>query len=73
MNPDQLTAQERIDLLQEAAIYMDTVLELISAAVKDTPLENRAECYILPHLRDWMSVESCSITNLIEEMESLKS
>jgi len=39
--------------------------------VKDTPSANRAECYILPHLKDWMGVHSCSITNLIEEMEAL--
>ena len=69
MNLDNLTTQERIELLQEAAKSLDNVLYLISEAVKDTPLENRAECYILPHLKDWMSNHSCSIDNLILEME----
>ena len=69
MNLDQLTAQERIDLLQEAAKSLDNVLYLISEAVKDTPAEKYADAYILPHLRDWMSNHSCSIDNLMLEIE----
>ena len=63
---------ERIETLDAAEEALVEAIALIEAAVKGSPEENRAEHYILPHLRSWLadSIGSsyCSIKDLRSAM-----
>jgi hypothetical protein len=41
---------DRIALLEEAQGLLKEALDLIRQAVRDTPIENSAESYLIPHL-----------------------
>jgi hypothetical protein len=67
-----LTTGERIDLLLDAQRNLETAIQQISDAVKDTCVEDRAEAYTLPHLQGWASDLTNQPGNLDELMNELE-
>jgi hypothetical protein len=67
-----LTTGERIDLLLDAQRNLETAIQQIRDAVKNTCVENRAEAYTLPHLEGWASDLTNQPGNLDELMNELE-
>jgi hypothetical protein len=67
-----LTTGDRIDLLLDAQRNLETAIQQIRDAVKDTCVEDRAEAYILPHLAGWASDLTNQPGNLDELMNELE-
>lgn len=64
--------QERIDMLREAQKLLYDVAQMIEDAVDGTPVEHRANAYIIPHLQSWIEdpYQSANIEELINDLES---
>lgn len=49
-----MSAEERIELLQEAQEKLNEVIGLVQEGLKGTSHERHAEAYLLGHLRNWL-------------------
>jgi len=50
---EELTRDERLDLLNDAQYKLRDAIDLIREAVEGTEEERMAEAYIIPHLENW--------------------
>ena len=50
---ENLTYQERIDLLEEAADQINEAIDAIELAVRGTEHQASAHAYIIAHLKNW--------------------
>ena len=53
-NYSNLTAEERIEMLEDAKDKLWTAIELIQEALYETEHQRHAEAYIIPHLKGWI-------------------
>ena len=63
---------DRIEQLYHAAELLEEVIELVDGALSGTNEYNKANAYILPHLKDWHDNPRSGNMGIIQYAESLE-
>lgn len=69
-----LSYNERLNLVIDAQDHLRTAIDLIQQAVEDTPLEARADAYVIGHLKSWMDSlynQPANLEEIANELEAL--